>query len=279
MESSLSISIQGYPGAFHEIAARRYFGTQTVAIQPAATFSDVVAQVESGATDVGLMAIENTLAGSLMDNYGLLQECRLRISGEVYLRIRQQLVGLEGTSLEQLEEVHSHPIAIAQCRQFFQPFPGIRLVETVDTALSARQVKESGNPRRGAIASSLAAELYGLHILASDIETNKKNHTRFLVLEPETDEQLAGNKVSLSFSVDHTSGSLHRVLAVLAAYGLNLTKIQSTPIIGHPWEYRFYIDFLIEGTIGWQEAINGIRPITRDLRILGVYLQGEKPFE
>lgn len=275
--ANLKVSIQGYAGAFHEIAARQHFGPQTIEIAPAHTFAEVVQQIESGQSDTGLMAIENTLAGSLMANYDLLQESELRICGEVYLRIEQQLLGLPGATVAGLKEVFSHPIAIAQCRPFFRQYPEIQLIETADTALSAREVLESSDLTQGAIASQLAAELYGLEILAPSIETNKKNHTRFLVLERTNQQVQTGNKVSLSFAVQHTSGSLHRVLAVLAAYELNLSKIQSTPIIGHPWEYRFYVDFLVEGNVSWQQALDGIRPITHDLRVLGVYQQGTKP--
>ena len=274
----LRVSIQGYAGAFHEAAAREYFHDREVVTVPGHTFSDVISQVETGESDVALMAIENTLAGSLMANYDLLQRSQLRITGEVYLRIRQNLMALPGVEIEELREVYSHPIALMQVREFFKAWPKIRLVESADTALSARHVMESNDRTRGAVAHRLAAGLYGLDILAAGIETNKLNHTRFLVLEKGRDTTVdAGNKVSLSFSVSHEAGSLSRVLMVLDAYKINLTKIQSTPIVGRPWQYRFYVDFLLNGDITVQEALTGIQPITKELRILGIYPAGEKP--
>ncbi|OAV46211.1 prephenate dehydratase domain-containing protein [Lewinella sp. 4G2] len=274
----LRVSIQGYAGAFHEAAARQHFSTKEVVTVPAHTFTDVVEQVESGVSDLGLMAIENTLAGSLMDNYDLLQTANLRITAEVYLRIRLNLMALPGAQLKDLRQVHSHPVALAQCREYFKVWPQIELVEDTDTALSAREVLESQDPTRGAIASAAAAELYNLEILAPGIETNKLNHTRFLVLERGRDHLAdVGNKVSLSFSTTHEAGSLYRVLMVLAAYQINLTKIQSKPIVGRPFQYRFHVDFLLEGHVTLEQALEAITPICTELRVLGVYNAGVKP--
>jgi len=273
----LRVAIQGVSGAFHEIAARQYFSPETVEIIPALTFDELVGMVENGIqADVGLMAMENTLAGGLLGNFRLLNESRLHASGEVYLRIRQNLMALPGVEIEDLTEVHSHPIAIAQCREYFRQYPHIRLVEAEDTALSARNIRDQELQRVGAIGSSLAAEIYGLNMLAESIETNKKNQTRFLVLrrEAEVTENPASDKVSLSFSVDHEVGSLYKVLAVLAAYHANLTKIQSMPIIGKPWEYLFFLDFVAEGKLSYQQAVDAIRPITHNLKVLGVYPKG-----
>ena len=275
----LRVGIQGYTGAFHEIASRRFFPKHELSIVPAHTFQDLIdGLLEGTQMDVGLMAIENTLAGSLMANYRLLLENAVRIVGEVFLRIEQNLLVLPGVKIEELEEVHSHPVAIAQCREFFRPYPHIHLVETVDTALSAREVQENGWRNVGAIASNLAADLYDLETLAAGIETNKQNHTRFLVLERDRGQEVAANanKVSVSFTVDHTVGSLYKVLAVLSAYNVNLTKIQSAPIIGKPWEYLFFVDFLVEGNMSWEQALDAIRPITYELHLLGAYVQGEK---
>lgn len=273
----LRVSIQGYAGAFHEVAARHCFQNQPLDIVPAHTFEDLVEMVEAQEqADVGLMAIENTLAGSIMHNYTLLQQSGLHITGEVFLRIKQNLMALPGIRIEELREVHSHPMAIAQCRAFFARYPHIRLVETADTALSAKQISEQGWSHVGAIASTLAAEMYDLDIIAASIETNKKNHTRFLVLEKGIASHNAElEKVSLSFATDHEVGSLYKVLAVLAAYNVNLTKIQSAPIIGHPWEYQFYVDFVIQGKVGYEQALDAIRPLTRNLQVHGVYACGE----
>lgn len=272
------VSIQGYAGAFHEIAARYCFRETPIDIVPAHTFEDLVRMVErQEQADVGLMAIENTLAGSLMHNYRLLNESNLSITGEVYLRIKQNLMALPGQRIENLREVHSHPIAIAQCREFFSRYPHIQLVEMADTALSARNIREKGLEGIGAIASLLAADIYGMEVLAEGIETDKRNHTRFLVLQqgqpPAVETEV--EKVSLSFAVDHEVGSLYKVLAVLAAYNANLTKIQSAPIIGHPWEYLFFLDFVMEGQVGFRQAIDAIRPLTHNLRVLGMYAKGE----
>ncbi len=273
------VCIQGFYGAFHEIAARHCFAGKGLEVIPALTFDELVERVENqDGVDVGLMAIENTLAGSLMYNYKLLSESELAVTGEVYLRIKHNLMALPGTEISDLTEVHSHPMAIAQCREFFRAYPKIRLVETEDTALSARHIREKDLRTVGAIASSLAAELYDMNILEAGIETNKHNYTRFLVLENQHTAALPANaeKVSVVFAVDHSVGSLYKVLAVLAAYNVNLTKIQSAPIIGRPWEYMFFVDFLSEGVVGYQQAIDAILPLTHNLKVLGVYKQGEQ---
>jgi prephenate dehydratase len=275
---TLRVSIQGYAGAFHEAAARRYFSGVKVETVAAHTFGEVVRQVESGESDAAVMAIENTLAGSLLTNYDLLQRSDLRITGEVYLRIRQNLMALPGVQLNELREVYSHPIALMQVRRFFKTYPRVKLIESADTALSARDVRDSGDRSRGAVAHSLAAELYGLDILAAGIETNPLNHTRFLVLRRGRDTAAdEGDKVSVSFAVSHESGSLARVLSILNAYKINLTKIQSTPIIGRPWQYRFYVDFELHEGITLPEVLAGIGPITEELHVQGIYPAGEKP--
>ena len=276
--NTLSVSIQGYAGAFHEAAARQHFADRTVRTVPAHTFADLVRQVEDGESDLGIMAIENTLAGSLMANYDLLQRANLRVTAEVYLRVRLNLMALPGVNIGELRRVHSHPVALMQCREFFRAWPAIELIEDTDTALSAREVRESADPTRGAIASAAAAHLYDLEVLAPGIETNKLNHTRFLILERGRDTGAdRGDKVSLSFATSHESGSLYKVLMVLAAYQVNLTKIQSAPIVGRPFQYRFHVDFLLEGHVSLEQALDAIRPICQELRVLGVYQQGEKP--
>ena len=275
---ALRVAIQGVPGAFHDIAARHFFSENMVEAVPSATFADLTAAVEKGeATDVGLMAIENTLAGSILWNYRLMLEKNLKITGEIYLRIRQNLMALPGQTIEDLTEVHSHPMAIEQCRKFFDEHPHIRLVEAEDTALSAKFLKEKNKLGTGAIASSLAAEMYGLAILNKSIETNKQNYTRFLVLERPDEAHVLpdANKVSICFAVSHEVGSLHRVLSVMAAYDLNLTKIQSFPIAGKTWEYFFFVDFVCGGQVQWEQGTEALRPLTTDLRILGVYPQGK----
>ncbi len=272
------VCIQGYAGAFHEIAARLNFESEEIDIIPAHTFDDLVSKIETQKeADLGLMAIENTLGGNLMYNYNLLNQSKLTITGEVFLRIKQNLLVLPNTRIEDLTEVHSHPMAIAQCRDFFKQYPNIKLIENADTALSAKEVQGKKKKNIAAIASTLAAELYGLEVLKESIETNKKNHTRFLVLEHQDKAKTIerANKVSLSFSISHEVGSLHKVLAVLSAYNCNLSKITSAPIIGSPWEYMFYLDFVIS-EIGHATAIEAIRPITQNLNVMGIYKKGKE---
>ncbi len=276
-ETALSVAIQGYPGAFHEIASRLYFSGEDLDIVPAHTFDDLVRMVDNSETDTALMAIENSLEGSLMYNYRLLYDGNFSIVGEVYLRIKQNLMTLPGKKIEDLTEVRSHPMAIAQCRDFFRKHPHIRLVETVDTALSAKQIEDENLQTVGAIASTLAADLYNLEIIAPAIETNKLNYTRFLVLRRnEGLEEVENiNKVSVSFAVSHDVGSLQKVLTIMAAYNMNLTKIQSTPIAGKQWEYRFFVDFTLGEHLDWQQSIDALKPLTADFKVLGAYRKGE----
>ena len=276
-KTTLKVAIQGYPGAFHDIASRKYFDNKKVEIMPGRSFDDVINLIKNKIADVGLMAIENTLAGSIMSNYYRLLENDLKATGEIYLRIKQNLMVLPNQKIEELKEVYSHPMAIAQCKQFFRQYPNIHLVESEDTALSAKKIADDKLKNIGAIASTLAAEMYGLEIIAPSIETNKQNHTRFLVLEREheCDIDKEADKVSLCFSISHQVGSLHKVLSVMAAYELNLTKIQSIPIAGKHWEYFFFVDFICDGQVRWQQGIESLKPLVHDLKILGVYKQGK----
>ena len=275
--ANLRVGIQGFPGAFHEIAARLCFEGRPIDIVPCLTFEELVEKLEAGEEmDAALMAIENSLAGSLMANYKLLDQANLMAVGEVYLRVKQNLMVLPGVKIEDLTEVHSHPVAIEQCLEFFRQYPHIQLIRTEDTALSARNIREKGLKTVGAIASTLAADLYEMEMLAESIETNKKNYTRFLVLQ-RTDQAITdpdADKVSISFGVSHTVGSLHKVLAILSAYNFNMSKIQSAPIIGQPWEYRLFIDYVAEGHVSVDQAYEALRPVTHNLKLLGAYKQG-----
>lgn len=277
-QTSLRVAIQGYPGAFHEIASRLYFGTdENLNILPAHTFDDLAKMIETGETDTALMAIENSLGGSLMYNYNLLQAGNFSIVGEIYLRIKQNLMTLPGVKIEDLTEVRSHPMAIAQCREFFRQYPNIRLVETTDTALSAKEIAEENLSKVGALASTLAADLYKLDIIAPGIETNKLNYTRFLVLRHNSHKTEVQNinKISVSFGVSHDVGSLQKVLTIMAAYNMNLTKIQSTPIPGTQWQYRFFVDFMLGEHLDWQQSIEALKPLTSEFKVLGAYRKGE----
>ena len=275
--ANLRVGIQGFPGAFHEIAARLCFEGRPIDVVPCLTFEELVEKLEAGEEmDAALMAIENSLAGSLMANYKLLDQANLMAVGEVYLRVKQNLMVLPGVKIEDLTEVHSHPVAIEQCLDFFRQYPHIQLIRTEDTALSARNIREKGLKTVGAIASTLAADLYEMEILAESIETNKKNYTRFLVLQ-RADQAITdpdADKVSISFGVSHTVGSLHKVLAILSAYNFNMSNIQSAPIIGQPWEYRLFIDYVAEGHVSVDQAYEALRPVTHNLKLLGAYKQG-----
>jgi prephenate dehydratase len=277
MQKIRKVAIQGYPGAFHEIAARFYYHGSEIEILPADTFEEVVSMVENNAgADVGMMAIENSIAGSLLYNYNLINRASVQISGEVYLRIKQNLLVIPGTRIEDLDEVHSHYMAIAQCKEFFKKYPHIKLVETKDTAESAKYIAETGRNNTGAIASSLAGEMYGMETLQESIETNKLNYTRFIVLEHfmNVPHDEGFNKVSVSFAVSHKTGSLYKALKVLNDFDANMTKIQSTPIPGRPWEYLFFVDFLLEKTERFGNVIQGLSETTLGLKILGKYKAG-----
>ncbi len=274
---SKKIAIQGYPGAFHQIAVNCFHDGNPHEIVPVDTFDQLVEMVEQGKdADGGMMAIENTIAGSLLNNYQLLNNSKLHIAGEVFLRIKQNLMALPGKKIEDLEEVHSHPIAIAQCRQFFKQYPSIKLIDTLDTALSAKLIRDKGLENIGAIASTLAADLYEMDILAESIETNKQNFTRFLALEkgnaPRNSDR--ENKISICFSLPHEVGSLYKVMGVLVDNEANLTKIQSVPLIGSDFKYLFFIDFEMTKKTHLIQTLGAIRQITLGLKVLGQYQKG-----
>lgn len=276
------IAIQGGYGAFHEIAAMHYFGHDNIEIYPRNTFKDLMKALKNHQVDYGIMAIENSLAGSILPNYNLLKESKMNIIGEIYLRIKQNLVALPGQKTEDLSEVFSHPMAILQCQHYFDQYPGIRLIESEDTALSAKKIYDDQERGVGAIASTLAAEKYNLEILADSIETNKMNYTRFLILkEINGGVKLKSehNKASVHFAVAHKSGSLTKVLSILSYYDQNLTKIQSMPIMGKDWEYQFFIDLMFDDYHWFEKSLEAIKPFTSELGLLGVYQKGNSIIE
>jgi len=271
------IVIQGGYGAFHEIAALNYFNNEDIEILPRDTFKDLMAALKKDKADYGIMAIENTLAGSILPNYNLLRESPMRIIGEIYMRIRQNLVALPGQTIDDIREVFSHPMAILQCQVFFDSYKRIKLIESMDTALSARDIKDNNLRATAAIASGLAAEKYDLDIIAASIETNKKNYTRFLILGNGKDSVPAEevNKSSIHFALSHKIGSLSKILSILSFYDINLSKIQSMPIMGQDWEYQFYIDVEFSDYELYMQSFEAIRPFTSDLSILGEYKRGK----
>jgi len=270
------IVIQGGYGAFHEIAAVKYFGEKDIEILPRNTFKEVLISLKKHNVDYGIMAIENSLAGSILPNYKLLKDSELKIIGEIYLRIKQNLVALPGQSIGDIREVYSHPMAILQCQHFFDKYEHIRLIESIDTALSAKEIQDGQLMGIGAIASDLAADKYSLEILAGGIETNKMNYTRFLILgENNNNKNPVCNKSSISFALAHEIGGLSKVLSILSFYNINLAKVQSMPIIGKDWEYHFYVDLEFDNYQLYQQSLEAIVPFTSDLGVLGEYSKGK----
>jgi prephenate dehydratase len=278
------IAIQGGFGAFHEIAAVGYFENEDIEIVPRNTFKDLFSALKQGQVDFGITAIENSLAGSILPNYTLLLESNMKIIGEIYLRIKQNLVALPGETIQSIREVFSHPMAILQCYKFFEDYPHIKLIDSEDTALSAKMIHDQQLKGTGAISSTLAAKKYHLDIIANSIETNRMNYTRFLILQARNGEnnsiEIEGiNKASISFALAHKIGCLSKVLSILSYYGINLAKIQSMPIIGQDWEYQFYVDVEIEDYTMYKQSLEAIRPFTDGLQILGEYLKGKTIIE
>lgn len=288
MKDVKRVAIQGVAGANHEIAAREFFKDSQVEVVPCDTFEELFAKVREDRSLYGIVAIENTIAGSLQGNYTLLKDSGLEVIGEYKLRIKHNLMALPGVKMEEITEVHTHPMALLQCEQFFRGYPNIRLVESVDTALSAKEVAEKKLRNVAAVAPAIAAQLYGLEIIKPSIETNKKNFTRFLVVSDrgrtEVDDLRAQNRInrsSIVFSLPQAKevGSLSKVLTILAFYGLNLSKIQSNPVVGHEWEYVFYVDLSFSNYTRYIQALDAVRPLCGKLIVLGEYENGRQSDE
>jgi prephenate dehydratase len=270
------VSIQGYEGSFHQVAARQYFG-QDVEVITCATFRDVIrVAANREESDGGVMAIENSIAGSILPNYNLLQKSELKVVGEIYLQIGQNLLVNPGVRIEDIREVHSHPMALLQCIDFLERHAQWKLVETEDTALSAKHLQQHRSKHIAAIASDLAAQLFGLDVLAPNIQTMKNNYTRFLILQRADIAKAVADpdKASVNFHTDHSRGSLARVLTKIADGGINLSKLQSMPIPGSDWEYSFHADMEFEGVEQFDAVIEAIKPITAALKIYGTYKKG-----
>ncbi len=275
----MRIAIQGESGCFHEVAARQYFKYDTVEIVPCSTFDMTLSTLISGEADFAVMAIENARSGSILYNYTLIRESGMKILGEHNLRIRQNLMALPGQLITGITEIRSHPIALSQCMTFLNQFPGITLIESDDTAGSARVISENRLKGVAAIASSNAAEIYGLDILASGIETYKKNYTRFHVVGNEDKGNKKGNKVSICFSTGHKPGSLAAVLVKLAKLDINLSKIQSVPRLNGDWEYMFYLDLELNKNTNSDVIKRVLAKYTSNLEVLGVYFKGDMLYE
>ena len=272
---AISVSIQGYEGSFHQVAAQQYFG-KDVTVIPCATFREVVKIASNKKLSNGaVMAIENSIAGSILPNYTLLQNSKLKIVGEVYLPIKQHLLVNPGVKLEDIHEVHSHHMAIQQCMEYLDKFHW-KLVETDDTALSAKHVHQRKSKHIAAVASKLAADMFQLEIAASNIHTQKSNYTRFLILQrtEEVGVIANANKASINFATNHTKGSLAKVLGIIADENINLSKLQSMPIAGTNFKYSFHADLEFDAINQFEKAIKKIQLLTEKVSIFGVYKNG-----
>ena len=274
------IAIQGYKGCFHEQAARLFYASvipseveEALAVVECDTFEGLYAALDEGRADAAVMAIENTVSGGLLHNFDLLRKKSRRVKGEVYTRIGQNLMALPGQRLEDIREVRTHYMAINQARPWFEKnAPWIKLTESEDTAKSAAELARAGEKGVGAVASELAARLYGLDILAAGIETHKQNFTRFLILDDALEvPQAQMDKALLCFTLPHKPGSLAQILTILSFYEMNLTRIQSLPIPGREWQYFFYIDIKFADYLRYTQALAAIRPLLEDLEVLGEY--------
>ena len=270
------IAIQGYEGSFHQVAARYFFGKE-VEVIPCDIFRQLVRIAADKEASAGaVMAIENSIAGSILPNYNLLQKSDLKVVGEVYLSISQNLLVNPGVKLADIREVHSHPMALLQCMDYLEKNHW-KLIETEDTALSARHIHQHHSKHTAAIASKLAAELYGLEVIAPDIQTQKNNITRFLVLkrEKEVPEIKDADKASFYFQTDHSRGILARVLTCIAEKGVNLSKLQSMPIPGSTFKYGFYADMEFDDRRQLDDVLASITSLTNNGKMFGIYKKGK----
>lgn len=271
LRPKLRVAIQGIATSFHEVAAITYFNDDELETVECLSFHDLCESLDKGTSDYAVMAIENSIAGSILPNYFLLQSYHFSIIGELYLPIHMHLLALPGVKREEIRCIESHPMAIRQCAEFIHGFPGVEVRESDDTALSAKRVKELKLKDTAAIANEFAAKKYGLQILEKRIETHKKNFTRFLVLAKRSNGKIESNKASLSFEVAHEVGSLAETLMIFKNNSINLTKIQSIPIIGKPSEYSIHVDVEWKQRKRYDEAIHQILRQVKNLNILGEY--------
>ncbi len=275
----IRVAIQGQEGCYHEMAAREYFKDREVEIVPCKNFQREFDAMAADSNLMGVMAIENTIAGNLLTNHELLRTSQRQIIGEQRLHISHVLCCLPGQTMEDIVEVNSHPIALLQCGVFLDStLPNAKVVEMADTAGSAKIIRDEQLMGHAAICSEFAANLYGMQILARGIETNKRNFTRFLILQDKYAEivQVDRSKIdkaSIEFCVRHQQGSLTKVLTILSFYEMNLTKIQSMPIIGREWEYRFFVDMTFTDYLQYRKALDAIMPFTTDFMIMGEYTE------
>jgi len=277
----MRIAIQGIQGSFHHIVANEFFG-KDISLVECMSFTEIPVLLKNGEVDSAVMAIENSIAGAILPNYALIDEYDLGIEGEVYINIHHHLMALKGQTMGDIKEVWSHPMALLQCRNFFRSRPNIKLIEEKDTAEVAQRIQQKQIPGVAAIASKMAAELFGLEILADDIQTIKHNSTRFFILKKDLSSPYHPSKVasikdksSIKFVTKHNKGSLAEILDIFAKHDINLTKIQSLPIIDKPWSYAFFIDLVIDDFVLYKNALHLISKKVNHLKILGEYHQNK----
>ena len=272
MKQKINVAIQGRLGSFHNIVANRYFGNNASLVL-CDSFDQTVKELLEENADLAVMAIENSIAGSIIPNYALIDQNNLKIVGEYELNINHNLMGLDGQSIKEIDEVFSHPMALLQCKSFFQNYPHIRLVESEDTAEEAHLISKDKLKKRGAIASKEAANIYNLTIYASSIQTIKNNITRFFIIQKKDSfvNEKKINKASLKFILDHQRGSLAAVLNVMSDCQLNLTKIQSLPVIETPGKYAFFVDVTFDDFSYYNKARKLIEIMASKFKILGEY--------
>jgi prephenate dehydratase len=272
----MKVAIQGIKGSFHHLVANHYFG-KNIELVECLSFSKLPILLQKNKADVAVMAIENSIAGAILPNYALIDEHNLTISGEYYLSVRHNLMALENQTIDDLKEVYSHPMALLQCHEFFKKHPDIKLIEDTDTASVAKRIQKQKLKGVGAIASTTAAEIYNLNILASDIQTITNNATRFFVLtKSENKHSVSANKASIKFIVGDETGSLAEVLTILAKHHLNLSKIQSLPVIETPWKYAFFTDFIFNSYADYFNAIEEVEHKVESLQVLGEYTKSKR---
>jgi len=272
----MKVAIQGIKGSFHHIVAEQYFG-KNIDLVECLLFSEMPDLLKENKAEVLIMAIENSIAGAILPNYALIDEYKLNICGEYYLPIHHNLMALKGQKIAEIKEVYSHPMALLQCRKFFKNHPHIKLIEDQDTADVAKRIQDEKLMGVGAIASNLAADIYDLEILASEIQTINDNATRFFILNNSANgNTTSASKTSIKFVASNDTGSLAEVLGILAKHHLNLTKIQSMPIIDTPWKYAFFVDFIFNSYSDYSNAIREVKEKVVTLKVLGEYTKSKR---
>ena len=271
------IAIQGAEGSNHHKVARDFYGN-TMLLKECMSFDVLVASLLSGAATHGVMALENTIAGSIIPNYALIDTNNLHIVGEEYLNIHHHLMALPGQQIAHIKEVWSHPMALLQCKEFFKKHPHIKLVEDVDTAEVAKRIAKENLVGIAAIAPKIAAEIFDLEVLEDEIQTMKDNATRFVIVQTQEPTHRIDhiNKASLKFQLNHKRGSLAAILNVLSDCKMNLTKIQSLPVIEMPWKYSFFVDVTFEDYKDYLKLVKIIEIMAEEFKILGTYKNGRK---